>query len=64
MENSQLNDEGVRMKPWHMLVCGGLVAIGVVLAVAGASAFAFLPALGCAAMMGMMVWMMVRGHGH
>jgi hypothetical protein len=41
-----------------------LVGLGVVLVVTGADAFAFLPALGCAAMMGMMVWMMVRGHGH
>ena len=54
------------MKAWHMLICLGLVIAGVVLATAGASAFAFIPALGCALMMGMMIWMMVRpgGHGH
>jgi hypothetical protein len=47
------------MKSWHMGVCVGLMALGVVLAVAGAGAFAFLAPLGCAVMMGMMVWMMV-----
>jgi hypothetical protein len=26
--------------------------------------FAFIPALGCALMMGMMIWMMVRAAGH
>lgn len=52
------------MKPWHMLVCAVLVAAGIVLVATGASALAVLPALGCAAMMGMMVWMMFRGGGH
>jgi hypothetical protein len=46
----------------HLWICAGLVGLGIVLVVAGAGSFAFLPALGCAAMMGMMVWMMVRGH--
>jgi hypothetical protein len=50
------------MKHWHMLVCAGLVALGVVLAVSGANALAFIPAMGCMLMMGMMVWMMVRHH--
>ena len=48
------------MKTWHMGVCVGLMAIAVVLVVAGAGALAFLAPLGCVAMMGMMVWMMVR----
>ena len=54
------------MKRWHMYICAGLVVVGIVLVTAGASAFAFIPALGCALMMGMMVWMMLRpgGHGH
>lgn len=46
------------MKAWHIGVCIGLMALGVVLVVAGAGAFAFLAPLGCAAMMAMMVWMM------
>ncbi len=44
----------------HLLVCLGLVAIGVILFAVGAKALVFIPALACAAMMGMMVWMMVR----
>jgi hypothetical protein len=52
------------MKPWHMLICAGLVIVGIVLITAGAQAFAFIPALGCALMMGMMIWMMVRHGGH
>lgn len=52
------------MNHWrHLSICLGLVAVGVMLVAAGADAFAFIPALGCALMMGMMVWMMVRpGH--
>jgi hypothetical protein len=52
------------MKSWHMLVCLALVLAGVVLVAAGASAVAFIPAVGCALMMGAMVWMMMRGGGH
>jgi hypothetical protein len=53
------------MKHWHhMAICAGLVAVAVVLVTAGAGAFAFVPALGCMLMMGMMVWMMVRPGGH
>ena len=48
------------MKPWHMMLCVGFVALGVVLAAAGAGALALIAPLGCAAMMGMMIWMMVR----
>jgi hypothetical protein len=47
-----------------MLICAGLVIVGIVLITAGAQAFAFIPALGCALMMGMMIWMMVRHGGH
>ena len=47
------------MKAWHVGVCIGLMALGVLLAGAGAGAFAFVAPLGCAAMMAMMVWMMV-----
>ena len=52
------------MKHWHMLACAGLVVVAVVLATAGAEAFAFIPALGCMLMMGMMIWMMVRPGRH
>jgi uncharacterized membrane protein YgdD (TMEM256/DUF423 family) len=54
------------MKHSHMIwMCGGLMALAVVLAVTGAGAFAFLAPLGCAVMMGGMVWMMVRmGRNH
>jgi hypothetical protein len=50
------------MKHSHMLwFCGALmVVVAVVLVVAGAGSWAFLAPLGCVAMMGMMVWMMVR----
>ena len=44
----------------HLLICAGLAIAAVVLVVAGAEMFVFIPALGCALMMGMMVWMMVR----
>ncbi len=47
-----------------MAICVGLVAITIVLVTNGAEVFAFLPALGCALMMVMMVWMMVRPGGH
>jgi hypothetical protein len=48
------------MKAWHVGVCVGLAALAVALVMAGAEGFAFLAPLGCAAMMGMMIWMMVR----
>lgn len=48
----------------HMLICAGLAAVVIVLVAAGAGAFAFIPVLGCALMMGMMVWMIVRPGGH
>jgi hypothetical protein len=52
------------MKSWHMMLCAVFVVVGIVLVTAGAGAFAFLPALGCMLMMGMMIWMMVRPGGH
>jgi hypothetical protein len=52
------------MKHWHMLICAGLVVGTIVLVTVGADAFAFIPALGCGLMMGMMIWMMVRRGGH
>lgn len=52
------------MKGWHILACLGFVALGAILVASGAGAVAIVPALGCAAMMGAMVWMMMRGGGH
>jgi hypothetical protein len=51
------------MKSWHMLVCGALIVAGVVLVATGAGALVLLPALACAAMIGMMAWMMIRAGG-
>ena len=48
----------------HMLVCAVFAAAAIVLVSAGAGAFVFVPALGCALMMGMMIWMMMRPGGH
>jgi hypothetical protein len=45
------------MKVGHMLLCGLLIAAGVVLAAAGASVAAVIRAAGCAAMIGTTVWM-------
>lgn len=49
----------------HMMVCVGLIALGVVLAIAGVTGtWLALPFIGCMLMMGMMVWMMMgMGHG-
>jgi hypothetical protein len=51
------------MKSWHMLICLGLIVLGVVLVATGASAVAFLPAIACMLMMGAMMWIMMRGGG-
>ena len=51
------------MKHWHMLLCLAFVVAGIVLVAAGAGSLAVLPVLGCAAMMGAMVWMMMRSGG-
>ena len=50
------------MKPSHMLVCAALLAVGVLLLATGAGGggLAVLPFLGCALMMGAMMWMMMR----
>jgi hypothetical protein len=48
------------MKHSHMWLCGAFAALTVVLAVAGAGAFALIPAAGCAVTCASMVWSMVR----
>lgn len=45
----------------HIAICVGLMAVGVAAAFAGLGALKLLAGVGCMAMMGMMVWMMVRG---
>lgn len=51
------------MNSWHMLLCAAVIAAGVVLVASGAGALAVVPLIGCALMMGAMVWMMMRGGG-
>jgi uncharacterized membrane protein len=52
------------MKRSHMWICGTFAALTVVFAVAGAEAWAFIPAAGCAVMCATMVWTMVRSAKH
>lgn len=51
------------MKGWHMLLCVAFVAAGIALVAAGVGALAVVPVIGCALMMGAMMWMMMRGGG-
>ena len=51
------------MKSSHMLFCAVLLVVGVALFVAGVGAAAFLPLVACMAMMGAMMWMMMRPRG-
>ncbi|HET8822366.1 MAG TPA: hypothetical protein VFM57_12525 [Thermoleophilaceae bacterium] len=54
-----------RMNHWqHVAVCAGLMVVAFVLVGVGAGTLAFIAPLGCALMMGMMIWGMVRGAGH
>ncbi len=45
----------------HIAICVGLMAVGAAAAIAGLGAFKLLAGAACMAMMGMMVWMVVRG---
>jgi hypothetical protein len=45
----------------HIAICVGLIAVAAGAAVAGFGALKVLAGAGCMLMMGMMVWMMVRG---
>jgi hypothetical protein len=48
------------MKSQHMWICGALVAVALAVVAFGGSAAILIPALGCALMMGGMMWMMMR----
>jgi len=48
------------MKSSHLLICVGLVVAAVVLVSAGVESAFLIPVLGCALMMGAMMWMMIR----
>ena len=45
----------------HIAICIGLMLVGAVAAAVGLGAVRILAAAGCMLMMGMMVWMVVRG---
>ena len=47
----------------HLLICLALIAAAVALVGVGAGALVVVPAIACAAMMGAMIWMMVRAGG-
>lgn len=51
------------MRSSHMMICAVLLVAGIALLSGGAGAFAFLPLVLCMAMMGAMMWMMMRSGG-
>lgn len=51
------------MKSTHLMLCGALIVAGALLLSTGAGAYAVLPLLLCGAMMGGMMWMMMRSGG-
>lgn len=48
------------MKSSHMMVCGLLLVVAVVLVASGVGSFVFVPLVLCGAMMGGMMYMMMR----
>ena len=51
------------MKSSHMLICVSLLIVAVVLVATGVGFYVFLPLVLCMAMMGAMMWMMMRPRG-
>ena len=45
----------------HIAICVGLMAVGGAAAIAGLGALKLVAGAACMGMMGMMVWMMLRG---
>ena len=43
-----------------MWMCGAMIVVAIAAVAATGNAFVLLPALGCLAMMGMMMWMMEK----
>lgn len=51
------------MKSSHMLICASLLLVAVVLVATGVGSYVILPLVLCMAMMGGMMWMMMRPRG-
>ena len=51
------------MKSTHLLICAAIFAVVLVLVATGANAAVLLLPLACMAMMGAMMWMMMRPGG-
>ena len=51
------------MKGSHILICAALIVAAVVLFSAGVESAVLLPLVGCALMMGAMMWMMMGRSG-
>lgn len=47
----------------HMWMCGAMLAAALVVVAVTGNAFVLLPAIGCVAMMAMMMWMMMGAMG-
>ncbi len=58
-----MRSNGGMIQGRHLAICAALVAVAVVLLAIGAGPLALIAPLACAAMMGAMIWMMVRAGG-
>ena len=50
-------------KSSHLLICASPLIVAVVLVATGVGSYVFLPLVLCMAMMGAMMWMMMRPRG-